>query len=180
MSSDVQQWLAEIRSLQQQLQTVQAEREAADASACKWRDLYQAEAQQRRTEAELMRDRITELEDALAQATAPPAPLESLAADQPFAPAERQPPDDLHQQFSAAQAEVIRLQAALKAERASHEQTRQNLMTALADTMDLFTREKSDRSVGSSAANSPPAESNRDRPNTSAARNPSPELPPFG
>lgn len=177
MSNDVQQWLAEIRSLQQQLKTAQDEREAAHASADKWRDLYQAEAQQRRTEVELMRDRITELETALTNAT---AALPNADDNRPARGAVSSP-DDLHQHLKEAQAELTRLRAALQDERTNHERTRQNLMTALADTMDLLAREKGDRPISPSRTDSsdrPP--SNPSNPSDSPARNPWPELPPLG
>jgi chromosome segregation ATPase len=186
MSSDVQQWITEIRSLQQQLQTAQEDRDAAHASADKWRSLYQSEAQQRRTEIELMRDRITELEQALAAATASPALPE--ARDKTEAPIPNtavEPPslDALHQQLQAAQSDLAHLRAALRDERTNHERTRQNLMTALADTMDLLAREKGDRAVGQSTVS--PVDTTGDRPapsnpSTQPTKNPWPELPPLG
>jgi multidrug resistance efflux pump len=50
MTQDVSRWLAEIRTLQQQLAAARQERDQAYASASNWRQLYDAEAQQRRTD----------------------------------------------------------------------------------------------------------------------------------
>ena len=48
MTQDVQQWLAEIQSLQQQLIQVSQERATAYEQLSRWQRSYQTEAQQRR------------------------------------------------------------------------------------------------------------------------------------
>ena len=50
MSNEVTQWLDQIKELKQQLADSIREREVADQSANKWRQLYTTEAQQRRSQ----------------------------------------------------------------------------------------------------------------------------------
>ncbi|MGD1899524.1 MAG: hypothetical protein ACFB16_21580 [Phormidesmis sp.] len=66
MSDNVANWLAEVRSLQQQIKALQQEREQAYSSADNWRKLYEGEAQQRRRDAAESRRKIEQLQQALA------------------------------------------------------------------------------------------------------------------
>ncbi|NES25580.1 MAG: hypothetical protein F6K41_43465, partial [Symploca sp. SIO3E6] len=61
MSNDVRQWLTQIKELKQQLADTIRDRDAADESAANWRQLYNTEAQQRRTEARLTQQEIEDL-----------------------------------------------------------------------------------------------------------------------
>ena len=61
MTYDVSQWLAEIKTLKQQLAEATQEREQAHASAANWRQLYETEAQQRRSEFNLAQQTIEQL-----------------------------------------------------------------------------------------------------------------------
>src|SRR5689334_16115662 len=56
-----QKWLAEIQALKQQLVEQQRDRDAAWESAQKWRKLYNTEAEQRRTDADLSQKAIASL-----------------------------------------------------------------------------------------------------------------------
>lgn len=62
VQAQVQQWLAEIKGLQQKLLEVQQEREQAYASAANWRNLYEIEAKQRRAEAQTSQAAIAALQ----------------------------------------------------------------------------------------------------------------------
>lgn len=146
MTHDVKQWLDEIKALQQQLAEREAEREAAHTSAEHWRELYNKEAQQRRTETKLAQQTIESLKskiqrlqegfphtkpggagtgDTLAQE------MEQLADDQAKAKLV-----ELLRERDLVLQEVARLADALKVEQAAHVQTRESLTTALGDTMD--------------------------------------------
>ena len=50
MTQEITRWLTEIRTLQQQLEAARQERDQAYQSAANWRQLYDAEAKQRRAE----------------------------------------------------------------------------------------------------------------------------------
>ncbi len=56
-----QQWLTEIQTLKQQLIELQQDRDAAWESAQKWRQLYNKEAEQRRTDAQLSQQAMASL-----------------------------------------------------------------------------------------------------------------------
>jgi regulator of replication initiation timing len=58
MSNEITQWLAQIKELKQQLADSISDRNAAYESADNWRQLYNNEAQQRRTEASLPNNRL--------------------------------------------------------------------------------------------------------------------------
>jgi hypothetical protein len=121
MAHDVSQWLAEIRTLQRQLADTQKERDQAYASAANWRRLYETEARQRRSEAEMLRSQLAET---------PQPSAEAAAATSASAP------------LSERLAELLQLcqtlTQQLEAEKAAHDQTRQNLTTALGDTFDML------------------------------------------
>ena len=61
MVNEVSQWLAEIQSLRQKLQTLAQERDQAYASAANWRRLYESESEQRRNDSERSQLRIRAL-----------------------------------------------------------------------------------------------------------------------
>lgn len=146
MAHDVKQWLDEIKALQQQLAELENEREAAHTSAEHWRELYNKEAQQRRTEAKLAQQTIESLKtkikrleegfphvkpggtgtgESLAQE------MEKLAADEAKAKLL-----ELVRERDLVLQEVARLADALKVEQTAHIQTRESLTTALGDTME--------------------------------------------
>lgn len=184
MSQDVRQWLAEIKTLQQKLATAHQERDEAYASATSWRNLYETEAKQRRTEANLSRQAIealtAELEDL--------RNLSQLEAETPEKRREIQTEiarlhnvKEIQQRLVEALLECERLKAALRAEQTAHTQTRHSLTAALGDTVDMLTKERGVRSQtedplpnGSRAASASPI----DQPPISS-KTPSLELPQF-
>lgn len=146
MSQDVAQWLAEIKSLRQQLAEAQREREQAYASAANWQRLYETEAQQRRTETILARQTIEELQTAVQQlrgrlSSEVPEAQTLAAIEQEVA--HLQTAEELKAYLVTVMADRDRLVRALDAEQSSHAQTRKSLTTALGDAIDLLSREPS-------------------------------------
>jgi predicted nucleic acid-binding Zn-ribbon protein len=118
MSQAVVQWLNQIKALEQQVADLQAELAESNASGNQWRQRYDTEAQQRRQEAVAMQAETAQLTGTIAQLQTVVAPSE-LAAERD------------------------RLAASLATEKASHEQTRKDLTTALSDAMELLSKGKS-------------------------------------
>lgn len=178
MTQDVRQWLAEIKSLQQKLTEAHQERDQAYASAANWRSLYEAEAKQRRTEANLAQQTIALLKAELAELQAAPATEatrpEDIALIQSDV-ARLQSTPELKQRLVQALLECDRLTHALRAEQAAHTQTRRGLTTALGDTVEMLTKERMVRSQHSST---PPAAATGVT-KFESAKTPSLELPPF-
>jgi DNA repair exonuclease SbcCD ATPase subunit len=156
MTEDVRQWLAEIKSLQQKLVKAQQERDEAYASAAKWRSLYETEAKQRRTDTNLMKQAIATLQAEIEQLQQPSVlPTESNTEN--LSEIEQQvaqlsSTEELQEQLTAALIdrdrygrEVDRLNQVIKTEQAEHTKTRKNLTTALGDTVDMLTKERSGR-----------------------------------
>ncbi len=158
MTQDIRQWLAEIKALQQKLVEVQQEREQAYGSASNWRNLYEIEARQRRAEAEVAEATIAELQSQLA-AQQPPLPS---AANYDAALRQQveqwQSIDQLQAHLLQVLLERDQLTQALQTEQQAHEQTRQDLTTALGDTMELLTKARAPHSVGSVAPQDADAE----------------------
>jgi transcription elongation GreA/GreB family factor len=148
MTQDVRQWLNEIKALQQQLAEITRDREAALESAAQWRQLYNTEAQQRRTEAKLNQQTIATLQ----------AQIQKLQSFSPSIPDETKVVS-LHQQQveelqtleeikiklvevllerDRAREEINHLASTLKQEQTRHSETRKNLTTALGDAVDLL------------------------------------------
>jgi chromosome segregation ATPase len=162
MTQEVSRWLAEIRTLQQQLAAARQERDQAYASASNWRQLYDAEAQQRRTD-------VAHLEMTVKTLRAEVAALRGQLA-KPAGTSPELPEDDgsqgndpgtalhtvagLQQQLTDALRHCDRLQQQLEAERANHEQTRQTLTTALGETIDAF-KQGGQSSAGASLVHQP-------------------------
>ena len=188
MSQDVRQWLAEIKSLQQQLAETQQELQAANNSANNWRNLYETEAQQRRTDAAFAQQTFANLQTEL-QSFRGGLPLEvsSLKTAQPEIQQEVeqiQSIAELREKLTAAllsqqqlREELERLTQTLKQEQADHAQTRKSLTSALGDTIDLLTRERSQRQNNQPGL--PTAGSNSPDATLPAPKNPSLELPPL-
>ncbi|OLP19119.1 hypothetical protein BST81_07880 [Leptolyngbya sp. 'hensonii'] len=145
MSQEITQWLAEIKSLQQQLAEAVRERDAANASAMNWRRLYETEASQRRTELHLAQQTIdhlkadlTRLQDAERFPADPGTELSGLQAEvESFQTAEA-----LKHKLLEVMAERNHLAQALKTEQENHAHTRKGLTTALGDTVDQLARER--------------------------------------
>ncbi len=145
MSQDVTQWLAEIKLLKQQLADAQQEREQAYVSAANWQRLYETEAQQRRTEANLAKQTIADLKQQLQQLqgniTLGTASPDALAAAQSKI-SQLQTPDALREKLVEVMAERDRLLQELKTEQSNHAQTRKGLTTALGDAIDQLSKQR--------------------------------------
>jgi hypothetical protein len=186
MSQDVRQWLAEIKNLQQKLAETRQERDEAYAGASNWRKLYETEAQQRRTEANLAKQSIESLKAELhAIRQASQASKGSLEGDPDSKRSEIEQQianldaTALQQRLLEALLECERLNQLLKAEQESHTQTRKGLTTALGDTVDLLTKERATRSGGDEPAPSNEAALNgTGLSSIEGAKTPSLELPP--
>jgi len=142
-----QQWLAEIQTLKHQVVELQQDRDAAWESAQKWRQLYNTEAEQRRTDAQLSQQAIASLKADLHKLQGIETgtlPATSVTAIQEEI-AQLESVEELQVLLSAAIKERDRLLQALKAEQDNHAQTRKSLTTALGDAIDSLTRERAGR-----------------------------------
>ncbi|MEH2139656.1 hypothetical protein [Nostoc sp.] len=146
MNQDLtQQWLTEIQVLREQMAGLQGDRDAAWESAQKWRQLYNIEAEQRRTDAQLSQQAIASLKADLHKLRG--IEVETLAAETPVTPIQQEieqlkSVEDLQPKLIAAIKERDRLLQALKTEQDSHAQTRNSLTTALGDAIDSLTQER--------------------------------------
>lgn len=146
MSNELTQWLVEIKALRQQLADSFSDRDAAHESADKWRQLYNNEAQQRRTEARLVQQQLETLKSQIRQIqgevlTAKSDDSQAMSAiDQELAQLETV--EDLKAKLKEIMLERDRLIDALKTEQASHAQTRKNLTAVIGDTMEQLNKER--------------------------------------
>ena len=145
MNQDLtQQWLTEIQVLKEQMAGLQHDRNAAWESAQKWRQLYNTEAEQRRTDAQLSQQAIASLKADIHKlqgfevemATGTPVTANQQEIEQ------LKSVEDLQAKLIAVIKERDRLLQALKTEQDNHAQTRNNLTTALGDAIDSLTRER--------------------------------------
>lgn len=151
MSHEIGQWINEIKTLQEKLASVQSDRDAANESISKWRQLYNTEAIQRRDEAKQARETIAELKAKIdaAEKNSLPIPGESEAVEIEGKIEKIQSLEELRvlaidatRERDRALLEVQRLKEALKEERGNHLQTRKTLTAALGDAVDLLTKAK--------------------------------------
>ncbi|MBN3895465.1 MAG: hypothetical protein HWQ41_09410 [Nostoc sp. NOS(2021)] len=146
MNQDLtQQWLTEIQVLKEQMAGLQHDRDAAWESAQKWRQLYNTEAEQRRTDAQLSQQAIASLKADLHKLQG--FEVETLAAATPVTAIQQEiehlkSVEDLQTKLIAVIKERDRLLQALKTEQDNHAQTRNSLTTALGDAIDSLTRER--------------------------------------
>jgi chromosome segregation ATPase len=145
MTHDVKQWLAEIKFLQQKLDDAYKERDEAFAGAANWRKLYETEAKQRRTEANLAKQTIESLKEEIQLFQSPLAGAEPRSGDR--IAVQREVEDltslqELKEKLVQSLVECKHLAQALKAEQMDHERTRKALTDALGDTMNVLARER--------------------------------------
>ena len=157
MPQDVRQWLDEIKRLQQQLTEMTRDRDAAGESGAQWRQLYNTEAEQRRTDAKLAQQTITTLEAQIEQfQNFSPHVSESgeagIARQQEVE--QLQTVDELKaklvmvlEERDRALEQVKQLTQALQQEAARHAETSKNLTSALGDAVDLLTKAKNPASA---------------------------------
>lgn len=129
------------QSLYQAYASACRDRDAALAEAERWRQVYQIEAQQRRTEAKAAQHQIALLQSELAQLQQQPLALKgaSPAVDQSANRTNGSSPElqQLQQRLSRLQADCDRLKEALHQEQTNHAKTRVNLTGALGDAIAL-------------------------------------------
>ncbi|NET58233.1 MAG: hypothetical protein F6K47_19375 [Symploca sp. SIO2E6] len=146
MSNDVRQWLTQIKELKQQLADSIRDRDAADESAANWRQLYNTEAQQRRTEARLAQQEIENLKAQIWQLQGESAKLQSDTAEATSVIEEElnklQTVVELRVKLKEVMLESDRLAEALKTEQANHAQTRKSLTAVIGDTIDQLAKER--------------------------------------
>ncbi|MEH2278248.1 MAG: hypothetical protein V7K40_26555 [Nostoc sp.] len=146
MNQDLtQQWLTEIQVLKEQMAGLQGDRDAAWESAQKWRQLYNTEAEQRRTDAQLSQQAIASLKADLHKLQG--LEVEIMAVETPVTAIQQEieqlkSVEDLQVKLMAVIKERSRLLQALKTEQDNHAQTRNSLTTALGDAIDSLTRER--------------------------------------
>jgi len=145
MTQNIQQWLAEIRILQNQVADLRQERDEAYGSAANWRKLYETEARQRREDISELQKTIQDLRNLLDQKQASGSRLkaghqqisEALSAD-----IQNLPQEKLRVLLTKTLADCHRLQTELEGEKADHVKTQQSLMSALSETVDTLTKER--------------------------------------
>ncbi len=151
MSHEIGQWINEIKTLQQKLAEALRERDAANESISKWRQLYNTEAIQGR-------DRVRQAEETIAELKATidrlqqnylAIPEENEAVEVERKIEQIQNLDELRalaietvRERDRALQEVQRLKEALEKERSDRQQTRKTLTAALGDAVDLLTKAK--------------------------------------
>ena len=139
MSNEIAEWLAQIRTLKQQLVETQRDRDAEAKSATNWRERYTTEAQQRRSDNKLAQQQIKTLKAQLQQLQSLPQrqtdDRTSIAAVEAEV-AKYQTIEELKAKLKEVLLERDRLMQALITEQANHTQTRKSLTTVIGDTVD--------------------------------------------
>lgn len=138
---EVLQWMEEIRILKQQLREMHRDRVMAQQREVKWRELYATEAQQRRTDVRLAQEQIEQLKAQIAQLETEQEPPEP---DDPDAIAAIEAEIAELSSIEACKVKLFevmrqrdRFYAAYKTEQIQHAQTRENLLSLLADTVSI-------------------------------------------
>lgn len=143
MSHDVSQWIGEIQALREQLAEALRDRDTALETATKWSELYNREAEQRRTETKLSQEMIETLKTEIQQLKAgitlkTDENLDVAAISQEVE--QLQTVAELQEKLIQVAIEREQLTKALKIEQENHANTRQSLTTALSDMVDLLTK----------------------------------------
>ncbi|MGA9380217.1 MAG: hypothetical protein WBV73_15745, partial [Phormidium sp.] len=139
----VSQWIGEIQALREQVAQAQRDRDTALETATKWSELYNTEAEQRRTEAKLSQEMIKTLKAEIQQLKAgitlkTDDTLDVAAISQEVE--QLQTVGELQRKLIEVTINCEQLIKALKAEQENHANTRQSLTTALSDMVDLLTK----------------------------------------
>ncbi|NER84188.1 MAG: hypothetical protein F6K42_32565 [Leptolyngbya sp. SIO1D8] len=137
MTQDITRWLTEIRLLQQQLASTRQERDQAYKSASSWRQLYEAEAKQRREDVQQLQLTVKTLRTELSTLATPQM---EATLDEPTTEvkADLNTVEGLRTHLVSALQHCDRLQKALDDEQASHAETRKTLTTALGEAIDAL------------------------------------------
>ncbi|MBW4660812.1 MAG: hypothetical protein KME15_19225 [Drouetiella hepatica Uher 2000/2452] len=142
MRPDIVQWLAEIKSLQQQVTIAHQERDEAYVSAASWRSLYETEAKQRRLDTHLSRKTLEHLKTELQELREPSGELGRDRASLQSEIGSLSSLEDLKERLVDALQECDRLARSLRAEQIAHADTRKSLTTALGDAIDQLNEER--------------------------------------
>lgn len=146
MSNEITQWLAQIKQLKQQLSEIQRDRNEAYESADNWRQLYNTEAQQRRTETKLAQQQAENLKIELRHLKGETPVVQVDAAEAASAIEQELATLETSEELKAKLKEVMmerdRLIEALKTEQSNHAQTRKSLTAVIGDTIDQLTKER--------------------------------------
>jgi DNA repair exonuclease SbcCD ATPase subunit len=143
MTQDLtQKWLAEIQALKQQLAELQQQRDQAWETSQKWQQRYNTESEQRRADAKMYQQAIASVKAELQKLQGINADNITETGTETIAPEVSQlsSVEELKAQLIALTQERDRLIQALKTEQENHEQTRNNLTTALGDAIDSLTK----------------------------------------
>lgn len=141
-----QKWLAEIQSLTQQMTQFQRERDESWESSQKWRQLYNTEAEQRRTDAKMCQDAIASVKaevEKFSGINTEAGSDNTIAIGQQIS--QFNSIEELRTQLLAVIQERDCLLQALKLEQENHAQTRKSLTTALGDAIDSLARLRADK-----------------------------------
>ena len=163
MAQDVAQWLAEIKTLQQQVAELTQERDRAYASADNLRSMYEAEAKQRQREAIVAQRKIEKLKQT-AIALQAPDEIASTGALSPRLKADitaiksNRSIESLQTQLVESKKQCEQLKSLLEAEQAEHEKTRQSMTAALGDAVDLLAKERESFAQLSATQSSTPSQ----------------------
>ena len=145
----------QIKILQQQLIQAEQERDRAYASAANWHKLYETEARQRRTEAELAQKIIAELKAKIKELQGhltvdSPIAGEAICDDAIGPQIEQlQIPAELKQKLLDALGDRDRLILALQAEKEQHARTKQSLTSALVDAIEQLNKNRVQKQASS-------------------------------
>ncbi len=147
MSNEITQWLAQIKELKQLLSEIQRDRNEAYESADNWRQLYNTEAQQRRTETKLAQQQAENLKIELRhlKGETPVVQVDAAEAESAIEQelATLETSEELKIKLKEVMMERDRLIEALKTEQSNHAQTRKSLTAVIGDTIDQLTKERS-------------------------------------
>jgi len=144
-----------IKILQQQLLQAEQERDRALENAANWHKLYETEARQRRTEAELAQQTIAELKAKIQELQGhlpDDSPIAGEAiSDDAIAPLveELQIPAELKHKLLDALGDRDRLVLALQAEKEQHARTKQSLTSALVDAIEQLNKNRVQKQASS-------------------------------
>lgn len=158
MTQEITRWLTEIRTLQQQLASAREDRDQAYQSAASWRQLYEAEAKQRREDVESLQATIATLRTELDTLRAHREDaVTALLVEEQLDVTDIHTVEGLRAELIKALQSCDRLQKALQAEKADHAETRKTLTSALGEAIDVMN--PSSHLVPSSTHHSPSSES---------------------
>jgi hypothetical protein len=132
--------MSDLRPMPESMETLRQERDRALEDAARWRQRYETEAQQRRTEAEASDATISRLRTEVQQlCQTSQATVRSVAPSFPAAPAASDSSSSNKQNIAIELAQLAQardeLALALSQEQQRHAKTRENLISALGEAL---------------------------------------------